>query len=65
MGDLRTSFTLPKDLRAPNNSDQSFSMRGTALVFNYRALCENYDIDLDVAPLQTEIESAANANTPY
>ena len=64
MGDLRTSFTLPKDLRAPNNSDQSFSMRGTALVFNYRALCENYDIDLDVAPLQTEIESAAHDSTP-
>ena len=57
MGDFRTTFTLPTDLRDPYN-DKPYAIRTSALVFNYRSLVDKYGIDFDISPLQTEIDSA-------
>lgn len=61
MGDLRTTFTLPTDLRDPYN-DKPYAIRAVSLVFNYRSLVDKYGIDFDISPLQTEIDSANEAN---
>ena len=61
MGDFRTTFTLPTDLRDPYN-DKPYAIRTSALVFNYRSLVDKYGIDFDISPLQAEIDSANEAN---
>ena len=60
MGDFSTTFTLPDSPQDSPQDNQPYCMKAWAMVFNYQSLIDAYGIDLDISPLQTEIDSATD-----